>query len=101
MAAFLGVISFTVWELVDRYKDKGLIKGYILYDLNSFDNSINLATVYAGLKKAIVEYGGGYYYPDLFAKATPKPEKMLREYAAMINVQMKKTGTKVFGFICR
>lgn len=50
---------------------------------------------------SVVEYGGGYYYPDLFAKARPDAEKLLREYAAMINVQMKKTGTKVFGFICR
>lgn len=50
---------------------------------------------------SVVEYGGGYYYPDLFAKARPDTEKILRQYAAMINVQMKKTGTKVFGFICR
>lgn len=50
---------------------------------------------------SVVEYGGGYYYPDLFAKATPEPEKLLRQHAAMINVQMKKTGTKVFGFICK
>jgi hypothetical protein len=50
---------------------------------------------------SVVEYGGGYYYPDLFAKARPDGEKILRQYAAMINVQMKRTGTKVFGFICR
>jgi len=50
---------------------------------------------------SVVEYGGGYYYPDLFARARPDGEKILRQYAAMINVHMKKTGTKVFGFICR
>jgi hypothetical protein len=50
---------------------------------------------------SVVEYGGGYYYPDLFAKARPDAEKILRQYAAMINVQMKRTGAKVFGFICR
>jgi hypothetical protein len=50
---------------------------------------------------SVVEYGGGYYYPDLFAKARPTPEKWLRAYAAMINVQMKKTGAKVFGFLCK
>jgi hypothetical protein len=50
---------------------------------------------------SVVEYGGGYYYPDLFAKARPNPDELLREYAAMINAQMKKTGTRVFGFICR
>lgn len=50
---------------------------------------------------SVVEYGGGYYYPDLFASARPEPEKILRAYAAKINRQMKKTGAKVFGFICR
>lgn len=49
---------------------------------------------------SVVEYGGGYYYPDLFAKARPGGDKILRDYAAMMNVQMKRTGTKVFGFIC-
>ncbi|MRG44818.1 hypothetical protein GFS24_06815 [Chitinophaga sp. SYP-B3965] len=49
----------------------------------------------------VVEYGGGYYYPDLFGAARPDPEKLLRQYAAMINIEMKRTGTKVFGFICK
>lgn len=65
------------------------------------------ADVYASLisrqpsQSSVVEYGAGYYYPDLFAKSTDNPEKWLRKYAAMINRQMKKTGTKVFGFICK
>jgi hypothetical protein len=50
---------------------------------------------------SVVEYGAGYYYPDLFARATPEPGKLLREYAGMINTQMKITGAKVFGFICK
>lgn len=50
---------------------------------------------------SVVEYGGGYYYPDLFARLRPDREKLLREYAGMINTQMKITGAKVFGFICR
>lgn len=50
---------------------------------------------------SVVEYGGGYYYPDLFASETANPEKVLRAYAAGINTQMKKTGTRVFGFICK
>lgn len=50
---------------------------------------------------SVVEYGGGYYYPDLFARSRPEPAKVLRQYAKMINTQMQQTGTKVFGFICR
>ncbi|MFA6083246.1 hypothetical protein [Mucilaginibacter sp.] len=50
---------------------------------------------------SIVEYGGGYYYPDLFGRMTGAPEQLLREHAKRINKELKRTGTKVFGFICR
>jgi hypothetical protein len=50
---------------------------------------------------SLVEYGGGYYYPDLFARHRPDASKWLRRYAAQIGEQMKVTGAKVFGFICR
>lgn len=50
---------------------------------------------------SVVEYGGGYYYPDLFAIDRPGRDTLLREYAARINIRMKNTGTTVFGFICR
>ncbi len=50
---------------------------------------------------SMVEYGGGYYYPDLFGRMTGAPEKLLREHARRINKELKRTGTKVFGFICR
>src|SRR5882757_65401 len=46
--------EFDAWELVDRYKRRGIIKGYVLYDFNSKDNSVNLATVYAGIKIGIL-----------------------------------------------
>lgn len=42
----------TVWELADKYRVEGVIKGYILYSRN--DSSINVATVYAGLKNGIL-----------------------------------------------
>lgn len=49
----------------------------------------------------IIEYGGGYQYPDFYAEATgDKKEAILREFAKKINFNMKRTGTKVFGFIC-
>lgn len=50
---------------------------------------------------SVVEYGGGYFYPDLFATATGEPERWLRELAKRMNRQMKLTGVKVLGFICR
>lgn len=50
---------------------------------------------------SVVEYGGGYFYPDLFATATGEPEKWLRELAKRMNKQMKLTGVKVLGFIFR
>lgn len=53
------------------------------------------------LNVSIVEYGGGYYYPDLFGKATKNAEELLRAYAKKININLKRTGTKVFGFICK
>ncbi|MFT4154382.1 hypothetical protein [Parafilimonas sp.] len=46
--------TFTTWELVNRFRKSGIIKGYILYDLKKGDNSINLATIQAGLKQAIL-----------------------------------------------
>jgi len=49
----------------------------------------------------VVEYGGGYYYPDLFGIKHPDAEKLLRQLAQKISVRMKATGVKVFGFICK
>lgn len=50
---------------------------------------------------SVVEYGGGYYYPDLFGRKTANGEQLLRTYAKKINKQLKLTGVKVFGFICK
>jgi hypothetical protein len=49
---------------------------------------------------SLAEYGGGYYYPDLFASKRPHREELLREFARIVNVHMQKIGIKVFGFIC-
>jgi len=48
---------------------------------------------------ALSEYGGGYEYPDIFAKDRPDREQLLREFARRINEHLKQTGVKVFGFI--
>jgi len=49
----------------------------------------------------LVEYGGGYYYPDLFGIKRPNPEFLLRELSKIINKRMNETGIRVFGFICK
>lgn len=49
---------------------------------------------------SVVEYGGGYHYPDLFAtKRGDQSNIILREFAKKIDVHMKRTGVKVFGFL--
>ena len=49
----------------------------------------------------IIEYGGGYQYPDLFAKNRDNRKEALTELAKKVNYNMKRTGVKVFGFICQ
>lgn len=51
-------------------------------------------------RSSVVEYGGGYYYPDLFAARRSDRAKLLGELARIVNVHMQRTGIKVFGFIC-
>jgi len=49
---------------------------------------------------SVVEYGGGYHYPDLFAsKRGHEAPQITRDFVKKVNVHMKRTGTKVFGFI--
>jgi hypothetical protein len=50
---------------------------------------------------SVIEYGGGYYYPDLFAIARPNQEELVKKYAGMVNANMQATGTKVFAIICK
>jgi hypothetical protein len=49
---------------------------------------------------SITEYGGGYYYPDLFASKRNNRYKLLRELAKNINFHLNKLGVRTFGFIC-
>ena len=49
---------------------------------------------------SLAEYGGGYYYPDLFASKRADREGLLRSFARIVNVHMQKMGIKAFGFIC-
>jgi hypothetical protein len=51
----------------------------------------------------LIEYGGGYYYPDLFGSdvAGISRQKIYREYVRKVNHHMKRSGIKVFGLICK
>lgn len=50
----------------------------------------------------MIEFGGGYQYPDLYASARgADAEKIHRQFAGVIDKKMQHTGTRVFGFITR
>ncbi|WP_418213707.1 hypothetical protein [Bacteroides difficilis] len=49
---------------------------------------------------SLLEYGGGYYYPDLFASKRPNREELLRNFARIVSGHLQRIGLKVFGFIC-
>ena len=51
-------------------------------------------------RSSVVEYMGGYYYPDLFAVKRPDRTGLLTEFAKIINSRIRETGINVFGFIC-
>jgi hypothetical protein len=47
-----------------------------------------------------VEWGGGYYYPDLFALERPNRWEVLAREARRTWAMMRKTGTRIVGFNC-
>ncbi|GAE83171.1 hypothetical protein [Bacteroides reticulotermitis] len=50
---------------------------------------------------SVIEYGGGYQYPDEFAKNRTNREELLTEFARRMNWHFKKLNIKIFGFICK
>lgn len=50
-----------------------------------------------GHKNSIIEYGGGYQYPDLFAIKRKNRKELIRQFAKRINVHLKKMDIKIFG----
>lgn len=50
---------------------------------------------------SVIEYGGGYQYPDEFAKNRPNREELLTAFARRMNWHFKKLNIKIFGFICK
>lgn len=61
-----------------------------------------LACLVASQKKntGVIEYGGGYYYPDKFACKRSNREEILRGLARTLEITMSETGVSVLGFIC-
>ena len=45
-----------------------------------------------------IEWGGGYYYPDLFGQARPDREALLARHAQRTWKFMRQTGTRVVAF---
>ena len=45
-----------------------------------------------------IEWGGGYYYPDLFAKSRPNRDDLLAKHASRTWKFMQRTGTRIIGF---
>jgi hypothetical protein len=46
----------------------------------------------------LIEWGGGYYYPDLFAKDRPDRWALLARHARRTWSLMQQTGTRIIGF---
>lgn len=45
-----------------------------------------------------IEWGGGYFYPDVFAAKRPNPEELMAQHARRTWAHMKKTGTRIIAF---
>lgn len=48
----------------------------------------------------VTQFGGGYFYPDLFAMDLPNRIELLRRHARRIGAQMRRTGAVTLTFIC-
>ena len=47
---------------------------------------------------AFIEWGGGYYYPDLFGLKRPDRWGLLAQHARRTWELMKRNGTRIIGF---
>lgn len=48
----------------------------------------------------LIEFSGGYFFPDLFGADTGRRPAVLRRHADMLAARMEATGTRVLTFIC-
>ena len=49
---------------------------------------------------SVTQFGGGYFYPDLFAADCPNRVELIRKHAQRIAAQMRRTGAVTLTFIC-
>lgn len=49
----------------------------------------------------LIEFSGGYFYPDYFGRGRPDGIELLKTHADMLAVRMEETGTRVLTFICK
>jgi hypothetical protein len=49
---------------------------------------------------SVTQFGGGYFYPDLYAINLPNRLDLLRQHARRMAEQMRKTGSVTLTFIC-
>jgi hypothetical protein len=49
----------------------------------------------------LIEYGGGYQYPDVFGSKRKDRLALLREHARRLSYHLDKLNIKVLGFICK
>jgi hypothetical protein len=47
---------------------------------------------------SFIEWGGGYYYPEMFAARRPNRDELLAQHARRTWELMKRTNTKIIGF---
>ncbi|QEH34723.1 hypothetical protein OJF2_32650 [Aquisphaera giovannonii] len=59
---------------------------------------IDRAREQQGPNDTFVEWGGGYYYPDLFARDRPDARGLLAEHARRTADLMRRTGARIIGF---
>ncbi len=50
---------------------------------------------------SMIEFGAGYFFPDLFAAERQDRPGLLAEHASRISRRMEVNGTNIFGYICR
>ena len=60
--------------------------------------ALDRAVTSQGPNDRLIEWGGGYYYPDLFGVERPDRWSLLARHARRTGSLMRQTGTRVIGF---
>ncbi|MCC7376748.1 MAG: hypothetical protein IT581_18960 [Verrucomicrobiales bacterium] len=63
-----------------------------------FPEAMSYAAATQSTNDWFVEWGGGYYYPDLFGRARTNRWELLAQHARRTWALMRKTNTRVIGF---